>query len=156
MSMPPGLKAGGRLLALRDIGVFIVGYERGLMRKIVPIAVAVVEHEGRYLVGRRAADQTLAGKLEFPGGKIEPGETPHDAAVRECREETSLDVRAIRTLLELRHVYDHAAVQLHFVLCAPLDVHRGLTEPFGWTPRGDLNAAAFPAANRALLRILDD
>ena len=56
------------------------------------IAVAVVEHDGRFLVGLRPAGKPLAGFSEFPGGKVHSGETPAEAAERECREETGLSV----------------------------------------------------------------
>ncbi|MDP6469251.1 MAG: NUDIX domain-containing protein, partial [Pirellulaceae bacterium] len=56
------------------------------------IAIAVVEHNGRFLVGMRPVETVLAGFSEFPGGKVEPNEVPAQAAVRECLEETGLEV----------------------------------------------------------------
>ena len=58
------------------------------------IAVAVVTHGDRVLVGRRAANaEHAAGLHEFPGGKVEPGESPSAAAVRETLEEAGLSIR---------------------------------------------------------------
>ena len=59
----------------------------------VSIAVAVVQHAGTVLIGRRAPEAPLGGLWEFPGGKVGPDETPGEAAARECREETGLAVR---------------------------------------------------------------
>ena len=56
------------------------------------IAVAVVERDGSFLIGLRTAGLSLAGMAEFPGGKVEPGESPSAAAVRECLEETGLQI----------------------------------------------------------------
>ena len=56
------------------------------------IAIAVVEHEDRLLVGRRPAGVPLSGYCEFPGGKVKPNESSKEAAVRECLEETGLSV----------------------------------------------------------------
>src|SRR4029079_19393384 len=56
-----------------------------------PIAIAIVEHSGSFLVGRRPEGAALAGLWEFPGGKIEPGETAEEAAGREWLVETGLD-----------------------------------------------------------------
>ncbi|HUG19005.1 MAG TPA: NUDIX domain-containing protein, partial [Planctomycetaceae bacterium] len=58
--------------------------------RAVRVGIAIVEHQGRYLVGTRPADADLPGKLEFPGGKCEEGESPEHAATRECLEETGL------------------------------------------------------------------
>src|SRR4051812_46830278 len=60
------------------------------------VAIAVVEHDGKSLVGERPAGVALAGFAEFPGGKVEPGESPEAAAVRECIEESGLQVEIVR------------------------------------------------------------
>ena len=65
------------------------------MKPITPIAVGLIWHEGRLVVGRRSAEQTLGGYDEFPGGKCEPGEEPSSAVIRECFEETGLRVTLI-------------------------------------------------------------
>src|SRR3954469_25532638 len=59
-----------------------------------PVSVGIVRGSrgGRYLVRRRPPGGALAGFWEFPGGKCEPGETPEEATVRECREEAGLGV----------------------------------------------------------------
>ncbi len=54
------------------------------------VAAGILERDGRILVCRRRADQNHALKWEFPGGKVEPGETPRDALVRELREELGI------------------------------------------------------------------
>jgi 8-oxo-dGTP diphosphatase len=124
------------------------------MRPLVPIAIAVVIHNGKYLLQQRVAQQVLAGKWEFPGGKIEPGETPFAAAVRETREETNLAVRAERTLLELRHVYEHATVQLHFIRCALATDSPPPREGIRWVTTAELQDYDWPAANAPLLKML--
>ncbi|MBI3839784.1 MAG: NUDIX domain-containing protein, partial [Planctomycetia bacterium] len=59
----------------------------------VEIAVAVVEGDGKFLIGQRETGVPLAGLWEFPGGKVEPGEPAENAAIRECLEETGWLVR---------------------------------------------------------------
>lgn len=61
-------------------------------RTMLLVSVAIVEHQGHVLVARRSPGTPYAGYAEFPGGKLERGETPSEAAVRECREETGLRV----------------------------------------------------------------
>jgi mutator protein MutT len=117
------------------------------------IAIAVVEHHGSFLIGRRGDDVPLAGMWEFPGGKIQVGETPHAAAARECLEETGIEVQPCATLKVVAHEYPHGPLELHFVACRV----RYETSPragFRWVPRGELNRYPFPAANRSLIECL--
>ena len=118
------------------------------------IAIAVVERNGHFLVGERPAGKPLAGCAEFPGGRIEAGETPAQAAVRECFEETGLVVEVVRSYHEYRHDYEHDRVQLHFFACRAVSDDARPRVPFRWVSRADLKALAFPEANRELLSVL--
>ncbi len=119
------------------------------------IAVAVVEQDDRLLIGLRPAGTALAGYWEFPGGKFLAGETPEDAAVRECWEETGLQVQPLGVLLAQWHEYPHGRLRLHFVRCQPLDSRHPPLPPFIWVPRASLSQYVFPAGNRTLLDQLD-
>ena len=119
-----------------------------------PIAIAVVEHEGRFLVGQRPAGVPLAGLWEFPGGKVEAGEFPAAAAVRECWEETGLRVEPTGSYPPHEQEYDHGRVQLHFIACRPLDPLATPGGTFRWVPRQELAQYEFPAGNRGLLELL--
>ncbi len=120
------------------------------------VAIAVVEHRGRYLVGTRRPDQPLAGRAEFAGGRCLPDEEGSACAVRECLEETGLAVTAVRRLCEVCHTYAHGAVELEFWLCrlgqgeSPQRAGGG----FVWVPSESLNSLDFPEANRTVLEIL--
>ena len=119
------------------------------------IAIAVVEHEGCFLIGQRPEGVPLAGLWEFPGGKMEPDETAREAAVRECREETGLAIEAVETWLIQEEEYPHGRVRLHFISCRLAGEETGLLrEPFLWAPRGKLMEFEFPSGNRELLRRL--
>jgi 8-oxo-dGTP diphosphatase len=119
------------------------------------IAIAVVEHEGRFLIGLRPPGVALAGLWEFPGGKIEPGETPQAAAVRECREETGLIVEPVFQYPIQCHDYEHDSVELHFIACSPVaKAELPPREPFRWVERAELAKREFPAGNRKLLELL--
>jgi 8-oxo-dGTP diphosphatase len=85
------------------------------MRKITEVAAAVILHEdGSFLLGQRAADTFYPGYWEFPGGKVEPGETPREALIRELHEELEIEVQAATPWIVREHVYEHAHVRLHF------------------------------------------
>jgi 8-oxo-dGTP diphosphatase len=118
----------------------------------VEIAIAVVAHNGRYLIGLRPEGVPLAGYWEFPGGKVRPGESPSDAAVRECLEETGIRVRVLDEYPQSTHDYEHAAVCLHFFACEPLlSPPAALPSRLRWATAAELDAYTFPPANAALL-----
>ena len=118
------------------------------------IGIAVVEHEGRYLVGIRGEEGPLPGYAEFPGGKCLPGEAPGECAQRECREETGLDVVAVELLLNARFTYPHGSVDLHFWLCRPTGPARAAHKRFCWVPAAELADLRFPEANYPLIERL--
>ena len=120
-----------------------------------PIAIAVVEHNGQFLIGQRPEGVPLAGLWEFPGGKIEPSETPEAAAVRECLEETGLAVEPLSRYPEHVQTYDHDRVRLFFIACRlELGAGRPPNPPFRWANYEELATLEFPAGNKKLLELL--
>jgi 8-oxo-dGTP diphosphatase len=123
--------------------------------RLTRVAIAIVESEGAYLVGVRGPDGPLSGYHEFPGGKLNHEETPQDAAVRECEEETGLMVTAGETLYECTHDYPHGRVELTFVLCRPVTKGRpAALGRFEWRTASELASLKFPEANRPVLKLL--
>jgi 8-oxo-dGTP diphosphatase len=122
----------------------------------VSIGIAVVEHNGCYLVGTRDNDDSLPGYAEFPGGKCRPDESPEQCALRECREETGLDVIPVKLLLNRQFTYPHGTVALHFWLCQPADAEKIADEHhnFRWIPAAKLAALKFPEANEPVIKML--
>lgn len=114
------------------------------------IGIAIVEHNGRYLVGTRAADQVLAGHAEFPGGKCEPDEAPSSCAARECLEETGLRVESLELLDQVQFSYPHATVELHFWICRLISETDQPENGFGWVTLDELQTLHFPAANASI------
>ncbi len=81
------------------------------------VICALIEEGGRVLVAQRAATQSLPLKWEFPGGKIEPGETQTDALVREIREELGIEIEVGESLRSTTHAYPEFSLTLHSRLC---------------------------------------
>lgn len=108
------------------------------------------------LVARRRPDQLLGGLWEFPGGKIEPGETPQTCTVREFQEELAVQVQVEKVLPRIGHRYDHGLVYLWPCLCRWL---AGEPQPrqvaeFKWVRLQELATLTFPPANAGLVRDL--
>ena len=84
---------------------------------MIRVAAAVIRKGGRVLVCRRKEGKRLAGTWEFPGGKIEPGESASAALIREIKEELGVEVAPIKELMTVRHRYDFGEIELVAVLC---------------------------------------
>jgi 8-oxo-dGTP diphosphatase len=79
---------------------------------ILVVAGALFDREGRVLIAQRPAGKHMAGRWEFPGGKVAAGETEAVALTRELREELGVEVVASRHLMRLAHAYDDRHVEL--------------------------------------------
>ncbi len=119
---------------------------------VTRVAIAVVESAGEFLVGVRGPGAPLAGFHEFPGGKLNHDESPEEGAVRECREETGLEVSPAGVIEHLVHDYPHGRVELWFILCRTAVGDRPpALGRFEWTSRDELSALKFPEANAPVI-----
>jgi len=86
---------------------------------LLVVACALVDPEGRVLVAQRPSGKSMAGLWEFPGGKIERGETPEAALIRELKEELSIDVTAacLAPLSFASHAYDAFHLLMPLYVC---------------------------------------
>src|ERR1019366_913509 len=103
--------------------------------KLVEVAAAVLQRpDGSFLQAQRPADKIWAGYWEFPGGKIEPGETPYHALVRELREELGITVTTAYPWVTRVFAYPHATVRLNFfrVTAWSGDLHPHEGQKFSW------------------------
>jgi len=122
------------------------------------VAAAVVWREGRVLMTRRPPGGPLGLQWEFPGGKIEPGESAGQALVRELREELGVGATACETLAVETHEYEHGlAVELHFVRCEldSLDLAPGPeVHAARWSPPAEVDPDEVLGADRGFLAAL--
>ena len=89
------------------------------------VTAAVIQREGRVLIARRPAEGLLGGLWEFPGGKVEPGESLPQGLTREIKEELDAEIEVGEALGVYRHAYTHFKVTLHAFFCR---LHNG-TQP---------------------------
>ncbi len=74
-------------------------------KKHITVCAGVIDYQGKILIAQRRRDKSLGGLWEFPGGKIEPGETREQTLTREIREEFDIDIRVGKFLTEITHEY---------------------------------------------------
>lgn len=122
---------------------------------MIVVVAAVIERDGRMLVTRRLHGTHLAGRWEFPGGKIEPGEPLDLALRRELTEELGVSARVGAEIFSVEHAYPARTVRLHFFACQTDDAPRAmLGQEMRWVTRAELGDLEFPEADAELIRIL--
>jgi mutator protein MutT len=121
------------------------------------VVAAVIEESAAFLVTRRQKGVHLAGLWEFPGGKIDDGETHAQALAREIREELDVEVEVGDLVFHVTHEYDDRAVALYFYACALRGTPRPvLGQQMRWVRRSELRTLGFPAADEALIKLLTE
>jgi 8-oxo-dGTP diphosphatase len=127
---------------------------------LLVVACALVDADGRVLIAQRPEGKQLAGLWEFPGGKLEPGETPEETLVRELKEELGIETKTacLAPLTFASHSYDS------FNLLMPLYVCRrfwGIPQPLEaqalkWVKPNKLRDYPMPPADAPLIPFLID
>lgn len=122
--------------------------------QVIRVVAGIIERDDRILVCRRQAGKILAGKWEFPGGKLRPSETPRQALARELREELGVAANVGDLLHVVPHRYAEmdAAVQISFFWVAVEGSPRNLAfEQIAWVWPEDLPRYDFLAADRLVI-----
>ncbi|HUW49628.1 MAG TPA: Nudix family hydrolase [Sulfuricella sp.] len=126
--------------------------------KLLEVSAAVVQRpNGEFLLAERPAGKPYAGYWEFPGGKIEAGETPYHALVRELHEELGIEVEAAYPWLTRVYSYPHATVRLHFfrVMNWRGEPHGREAQRLSWQYPDAVAVAPLLPANGPILRSLN-
>ena len=121
------------------------------------MVAALIVRGGEVLICQRRPDQPMALQWEFPGGKIEAGETPEQALARELDEELGIQATIGPRVTHIRHNYRHGgAVDLQFFAVHAFagDLVNRIFQQFRWTKLEELPEYDFLAADRGLIRDL--
>jgi 8-oxo-dGTP diphosphatase len=122
----------------------------------IVVTAAIVKDHGRYFVTRRLKGTHLEGLWEFPGGKIEAGESLADGLRRELQEELGTEVEVGEEVFTVTHHYPDRSVELHFLACTFLNAPVPLLgQEMRWVPREELRSLEFPPADEELIRVLE-
>ncbi|HEX5935238.1 MAG TPA: 8-oxo-dGTP diphosphatase MutT [Pseudorhizobium sp.] len=129
-------------------------------RLLLVAACALVDTDGRILLAQRPEGKSLAGLWEFPGGKVEPGETPEETLVRELEEELGVSTRVpcLAPLTFASHTYESFHLLMPLYICRR---YEGI--PVGregqavkWVRSRDLRSYPMPPADEPLIPFLQD
>ncbi len=121
------------------------------------VAAGLIVRDGEVLIGQRRAGQPMGLLWEFPGGKIEPGESPQEALARELAEELGIHAEVGPAVTRIRHHYRRGgAVDLQFFAVRKFtgEIDNQIYEQVRWVKLGDLTDYDFLAADRGLIRDL--
>lgn len=119
----------------------------------IPVVAGFLKKDGRILVGQRPENNSLAGQWEFPGGKIEQGESPEDALARELSEELGIEAEIGQLKLACTHSYGDVGILILFFEVKywkgePKAKHHLMLE---WIYPEELRHRNIPEANRRIL-----
>jgi 8-oxo-dGTP diphosphatase len=130
------------------------------LKTVLVSAVALIDPDGRVLLAQRPEGKSMAGLWEFPGGKVEPGETPELALIRELQEELGIDTWAscLAPLTFASHSYDDFHLLMPLFACRKWN---GIITPregqkLAWARANELRNYPMPPADVPLIPILRD
>ncbi len=130
------------------------------MNIVLVSAVALIDRDGRVLLAQRPAGKVMAGLWEFPGGKVESGETPEQALIRELREELGIDTWAscLAPLTFASHGYDGFHLLMPLFACRKWEGTARSREgqALRWVPVRSLGEYPMPPADIPLIPVLRD
>ena len=121
------------------------------------MAAALIVRDGEILIGQRRPDQPMGALWEFPGGKIEAGETAQQALVRELSEELRIEAQVGPRIIRIRHNYRHGgAVDLQFFVVREFtgEIDNQIYQQVRWVRLEELPGYDFLAADRGLVKDL--
>lgn len=127
---------------------------------ILVVACALVDEDGRVLIAKRPEGRDLAGLWEFPGGKVDPGERPEDALVRELAEELGIDVTesCLAPLTFASHTYEKFHLLMPLYICRKWngEVEAREGQELAWVRANRLSGYDMPPADEPLKAMLRD
>jgi len=137
------------LSKLKLLFSYLAGYKR-------QVTAAVIEKDGKILIAKRQLGRTLGGKWEFPGGKIEPGETPEECLKRELKEEFDIEaeIGSLLAVSKFRYCFVPIELLAYRVKHTSGDFKLNDHEEMRWVRSSELSLYDFLSADRSIVEML--
>ncbi len=122
-----------------------------LVHKTIRVVAVVIERDGKYLITQRRPSAVLPLLWEFPGGKVEEGETDAEALRREVLHRLEADIEVGAMISFVSHAYEHYVVDLHLYDCRLVSerLHAAAVNAFRWVRSDEFDRFAFTPADEA-------
>ena len=123
---------------------------------IICVSAAVIQSSGMIFAAQRKDAGPLALKWEFPGGKVEPGEDPAEAVVREIKEELSIQIDVLSHLTTVKHAYETFYLEMNAYLCKIVSGKLRLNEHIDakWLSKSELYTVDWAAADLPIVELM--
>lgn len=123
---------------------------------MITVTAAIIEKNGKILIARRNKNDPLKGKWEFPGGRLEPGESPETCLKRELHEELGIDAKIGEFVGSNKHTYEHISIEL---LAYRVKEYTGELNPTDheevkWVAPSEFHKYDFPEADKPIIETL--
>lgn len=129
-----------------------------MSKRKIRVVAAQIERDGKYLITQRKPTSSLPLMWEFPGGRVEEGESDEAALARELREEMEIDVRVGEPTISVTHEYTAYVIDFRVYRCKLLtpddQIQKIGIHDFTWVAPGELDDYEFPGADQATVDAL--
>ncbi|OGI09222.1 MAG: hypothetical protein A2X41_01445 [Candidatus Margulisbacteria bacterium GWE2_39_32] len=126
--------------------------------KKLEVTAAIIYANGKYLIAQRPLDKSMGGLWEFPGGKVDEGESLESCLIREIQEELELVISINKHFLSVNHYEENVSLNLHSYLCSIIDGEIRLNEhiDYKWITKNEFSLFDFPQADRPIIKKLEE
>ena len=135
-----------------------VNYPEKKVTRAIPhfnVVTAIIWRGDKFYIQKRSEDKMLGGLWEFPGGKVEKGETLESALLRELKEECNFNGRILKKATSVKHRYSHYSITMHCYYCEEKNDKIVSLANSNWIKKNQISQYSFPKANHKIFNFLN-